>query len=113
MRKLILSSLVLLLVITFLSSCKKNKFRPKQTNFTVGTIYQAESDGLLTVHYKTNSFGPDLVQIYLDQNTEPTTLNTEIGDTGPFTIAVYNNDYWKVVQGSAPGTVKIEFTPFQ
>lgn len=101
----------------FLFSCEKEEFEPTlgatQTNFNLNEIYQAESDGLLTVHYKTSGFGTDTwVKIYVDASSEPTTLKSEMAITGASTIPLHKDQYWKVVQGPT-GTTTIEFTPFQ
>ena len=100
----------------FLFSCKKEVFEPTlgatQTNFYVNEIYQADADGLLTIHYKTSGFGIDTwVKIYVDSSSEPTTLNSEMAMTGTSTIPLHKDEYWKVVQGPS-GSVTIEFTPY-
>lgn len=113
MKKLLLFSSVVLVVMSTLMGCNKSEFGTKETDFEVGSVYQADSDGLLTIHYKTSSFGLDSwVKIYLDQSSDPSTLHSEMSVTSSSTFSVHKNDYWKVVVGPN-GSARIEFTPFE
>lgn len=99
-------------------SCKdddsKFEFGPALTGMKADTVYQAQSDGLLTVKYQTNMAGTNYyVKILSDENANP---KTEIGVMyfgGTTSLPIYSKNYWKVIHGTnSAKTVEISFTPF-
>jgi len=99
-------------------SCKdddtKFEFGAALTGLKADTVYQAQSDGLLTVKYKNNTIGNDYyVKILSDENADP---KTEIGGMyfgSTTTLPIYSENYWKVIHGTnSAKTIEISFIPF-
>jgi hypothetical protein len=105
------------LVILIFSQCSEDKtlhFGKTQTGFIADSIYQANSDGFLSVQYSsTTSYGSINGYIYSDVNENPTTTIGMVTIVpGATTVPVQKNNYWKVAAVSN-ATVSISWVPIQ
>ena len=97
-----------------LFSCEKDdkfEFGDIQMKFEVDSIYQAASDGFLTVQFIINGMGNEIfVRIYSDNSENPSTIIGEMRASSTATLPIKKDNYWKVVKGFF-GEVVIGFTP--
>jgi len=88
-----------------LISCKKDEdkdFSQYNLSFEVNTIYQAETDGFLTV--SSNSISSDFTTTILsDKNSSPTTVIAKsTGWGGAITIPIVKENFWKITHNNEP-----------
>lgn len=77
-------------------------------NLKKDTIYQATTDGFLSVQLSSGIFGKDLmITVYSDENPQPVTKAAVIYYSGLYTLPIKKNNYWKV---SAPYKFYTELT---
>lgn len=77
-------------------------------NLKKDTIYQATTDGFLSVQLSSGIFGNDLmITVYSDENPQPVSKAAVIYYSGLYTLPIKKNNYWKV---SAPYKFYTELT---
>ena len=85
-----------------------------QTGFSADSIYQANSDGFLSVYYTSSSkYGSIDGFIFSDSTGNPQTLVGKVGLVpGSTTVPIKENNYWKVASVQYT-TVTISWMPIQ
>ena len=85
-----------------------------QTGFSAGTIYQADSDGFLSVSYDSNAFFGNIDGfIFSDSTKNPQTVAGKVNFTGgSTTVPIKENYYWKVALIDGPN-ITISWLPIQ
>lgn len=102
-------------------------FGPWETNFTIGTVYQASTDGFVVAGLVIQPGSPDanaLLNGYTDSNSTPSTCRglacvrklggAHINAQESFTMPVRKGDYWRVDYSYYEGLVSwdIDWIPF-
>src|SRR5687767_4717654 len=104
------------LIILTLSQCSEDplSFGETQTNFMADSIYQAISDGFLSVQYSSGTnLGNIEGYIYSDNSENPTRIIGMVNFVpGSTVVPVQRRNYWKVAP-LAYGDVSISWIPIQ
>jgi len=84
-----------------------------------GTVYQASTDGFVTVNLYYNRLSYSFIKGYTDSSNPPTTLvagdstaGNYLQDYGSISFPVRKGNYWKVENtGDTPNSYRIQWTP--
>ena len=106
----------LFLIILILSQCADENLSlgETQTGFIADSVYQAPSDGFLSVQYSSSTnFGSIQGYIYSDVDENPTTIIGMVNMVpGSTVVPVQRRKYWKVTP-LPYGDVLISWIPIQ
>jgi hypothetical protein len=88
-------------------------FGETQTEFSAEAVYQANSDGFLSVYYNASWSNTIDGYIFSDSAENPQTVVGRVGFVpGAITVPIKENNYWKVASVAAT-TVTISWIPIQ
>jgi len=116
-KGIFLLSFVSLMILIF-SQCSEDStlsFGKTQTGFKADSIYQASTDGFLSVQYSsTTNSGSIEGYIYSDDTENPTTRIGMVSSIpGSTVVPVQNKNYWKVASVPSATVTIISWIPIQ